>query len=116
MRNHSLAYFFVASLMVTGCRYKELDGPEPIVNLVQHNERFSVNLPESHTKKEMWTVRAGYDTAIVKRLNEVWHGDEKGVDFNFRAVKTGTTKLTFIKRVYQDTVETVNYLVKITDN
>ena len=56
MRNHSLAYFFVASLMVTGCRYKELDGPEPIVNLVQHNERFSVNLPESHTKKENMLV------------------------------------------------------------
>ena len=46
----------------------------------------------------------------------MWHGNEKGIDFNFEARAAGTATLTFIKRVYSDTVETVNYVVEITDN
>lgn len=114
MRSH-LCTGLIMLLVSSACRYSEVKHREPRVNEITAGKKFRITLPENHDKKEMWTIADGYDRNVAIRLNDVWHGNEKGIDFNFSAGAAGSTTLTFVKRKYQDTTEVVNYLVKITD-
>src|SRR5688500_10358522 len=106
----------ITGLVMASCRYKEVREPAPFVHELGAGEKFRITLPENHEKKESWNMDDTYDKRVLLKLAEVWHGNDKGIDFNFQAGRAGTTTLTFFKRQYSDTLESVKYNLKITAN
>ena len=106
----------LVALAAFSCRYRQLKEPLPAVHEIEAGEKFRITVPENHTNGEWSTLHDNYDPKVVERLNEVWHGDEKGIDFNFRAKELGTSTLTIIRKRFQETLDTVNFSVKITQN
>jgi predicted secreted protein len=103
------------AVSLTACRYTELKEPAPMMHSVRTGEKFRITLPENHTKGQSWQLMTGYDSRVIRKLNEVWHGNEKGIDINLVGVSSGSTTLRFLQRQYNDTSAQVEYLVKITD-
>lgn len=85
----------------------------PAVNLLKANESFRVVLPEDHTKGYTWVLDNAYDASVCKHENTVWHGPDKGVYFEFKALKTGTLNLKFLSRMYTDTADIKVFSIKI---
>lgn len=112
MKN-SLPFFF-SILLLSACSYKDASAPYPEINTFKKGERLRVNLPENHNNKENWLMTSEHLTAL-KHLNAVWHGNEKGIDFNFEAVKPGTDTLTFVLRQIQDTLKQHRVIVQVTE-
>jgi predicted secreted protein len=83
---------------------------------VRAGAKFMVNLPEDHRSGYLWQLSGDYDKKILVQLNSVWHGEERGVDFNFRALSPGQTKITLFRRNYNDTSDIRCYSVRITRN
>jgi hypothetical protein len=106
----SVAYF------LHGCRYDEIKYEAPQVNTVEAGAKFRINLPEDHREGYLWQLRQDYDRGVVEQLNEAWHGNEKGIDFNMRGRGAGQTTLTFVQRKYRDTSDIKHFIVKIGDN
>lgn len=104
------------SFALTTCDLKELRNEAPLVNEVRQGEKFRINLPEEHHSGYLWQMESSFDNHLLNDLGAVWHGNEKGVDFNFLARTTGQTTLTLHKRKYTDTSETRHYIVKIVNN
>jgi hypothetical protein len=100
-------------LFAISCRLPEIRKESPAVNTLPSDTEFRINLPEDHSTGYTWTLLENYDAAAVIRLNEVWHGKEKGIDFNLKTGATGQTTLTFIERRYRDTSQVKRYIVKI---
>jgi hypothetical protein len=98
--------------LCAGCRYRELADPSPFIHEVSVGEKFRVTLPENHAQKENWNMLDDYNHNMVQRLGDVWHGDDKGLDVNLRCTAKGTTQLTFVKRIFGDTMEIRKFLVK----
>jgi hypothetical protein len=106
----------VLLLYCASCRYQSVSKQCPAVNELENHAKFMVNLPEEHDSGYLWQLRDDYDRKVVSMLNSVWHGAEKGVDFNFFAEGAGTATLRFFKRKYNDTSEVRCYSVRITPN
>jgi len=88
----------------------------PAINTVAANAIFTIILPENHTTGYTWQMKQDYNEAVINQVNEVWHGNEKGIYFNLRSLAAGQTTLTFISRKYQDTADIKHFIVKIGDN
>lgn len=73
-----------------------------------------INLQEDHRTGANWQLQGDYNASVVQRVNEVWHGNEKGIYFNLRALAVGQTTLVFIKRKYTDTLDNKAFIIKIT--
>jgi hypothetical protein len=87
MRTGNFVKFIVAiSLLFAGCRYDRIEDECPHVNEVRAGAKFMVNLPEDHRSGYLWQLSGDYDKKILEQLNSVWHGEARGVDFNFRAL------------------------------
>ncbi len=97
------------------CRLPEIKQQSPQVNMLEPGQKFRINLPEDHRTGYTWQLNDEYDKNQVERLNELWHGNEKGVDFNLKTLTAGQTTLTFVKRKFTDTSEIRHYIVKIGD-
>jgi hypothetical protein len=102
--------------LLTSCRYEEVAGQCPFENTIGKGAKFRITLPESHAGSEMWQLSSNDNPAAVSQLNSAWHGEEKGIDFNFVANAPGKANLQFFKRKFTDTVETRCYRVTITAN
>jgi predicted secreted protein len=87
-----------------------------MVNEVDKGSAFRVNLPENHTDGYIWQLNSDFDHSVLEEQNSVWHGDKKGIDFNFKALAVGQTTLHLIKRKYTDTAEVTSFIVKIVSN
>lgn len=107
--------FIFLAFVLFSCGVPEIKTAFPGVNLVQKGKSFSVILPEDHTKGQTWQLKRDYTTNMVEHVNEVWHGNEKGIYFNFKAIAAGQTTLTFICRRYTDTLDVKQFVVKISD-
>lgn len=81
--------------------------------LVNKGDVFIINLPEDHSKGNLWTLKEDSLKDHVNFLNAVWHGNEKGIYFHFKAVKNGMTKITLFERHFADTVSVKSFIVKI---
>lgn len=86
------------------------------MNEVRQGEKFRINLPEDHSTGYLWQINGDFDERFLNELGAVWHGNEKGVDFNFQARETGIATISFYKRKYTDTSENRTYIVKIINN
>ena len=81
--------------------------------VVNTGDDFIINLPENHSKGNLWTLKEDSLKDEVNFLNAVWHGNEKGIYFHFKAVKNGMSKITFFERHFADTTSVKSFIVKI---
>lgn len=95
------------------CSYREMKMEAPQVNNLETNVKYRINLPEEHSSGYIWQLSETYDKKIIDNINTVWHGNTKGVDFNFHTLAAGQTTLTFILRKYTDTSAIKHFIVKI---
>jgi hypothetical protein len=61
----------------------------PSENHFSRGEKFRITLPENHTTGYMWQLNNNYDTKVLDYYGSVFHGNEKGVDFNFKTLEKG---------------------------
>lgn len=85
----------------------------PFKNTVPLHDQFHITLPENHTTGYMWQMNSNYDSKVVDYIKSVWHGNEKGVDFNFEAGQKGTTALNFTLIKYTDTLEARQFVIEV---
>lgn len=107
---------FILSIftLFSSCSYKQIKNEAPSINTVKVNEKFRINLPEDHRTGSSWLLNNDYNKSLLNNLNVVWHGNEKGIDFNFKALSVGDVTLSLIKRKYVDTIDYKTFIVRIT--
>jgi hypothetical protein len=107
--------FLVITLLFifSGCNYPQVEKEAPFVNTLGADSKFCIILPENHTTGYLWQLSHDYDESVIKHINDVWHGNEKGIYFNLSTLSAGQTTLNFVCRKYQDTSEIRHFIVKI---
>lgn len=110
-----IIFLFCLLFVLNGCTLPQLDKETPSVNEVGIHTKFRINLPENHTTGYLWQLNQNFDKALLEEMNAVWHGNEKGIDFNFKSLKVGETTLTFVLRKHTDTSNVKSFVVKIID-
>lgn len=98
------------------CRPVAIEKEAPAVNEITIGSKFRINLPENHDGGYGWQLAPDFDKTVVQELNAVWHGKEKGIDFNFIAKAPGFASLKLFKRKYTDTAGMKLFVVKIIHN
>jgi hypothetical protein len=99
------------SLALFSCRYPELKQQAPEVNHVKLGQKFRITLPEDHRKGETWQLKKDEHYRAFEDLGSVWHGVDKGVDFNLKSLLSGQYTLTLHKSYHQDSLEIKQYIV-----
>jgi hypothetical protein len=100
-------------IFIMSCSYQKIEKEAPFVNTISQNKKFTVNLPENHSNGYLWHFNETHDPTVVSYLNSVWHGNAKGVDFNFNTLAAGQTTLTFILKKRLDTSDVKHFIVEI---
>ncbi len=103
----ALAVFF------SRCSLPQIKNEAPQINTLKVAQKFKINLPEEHKTGYMWQLSDNYNKTVLNHLNAVWHGNQKGIDFNFETLSIGQTTLTLIKRRYIDTIAKKTFIVNI---
>ncbi len=104
--------FFITSCFQF-CSLKQIKDESPVVNVIQNDTKFKINLPEDHSSGQLWQLGENYDHTKIKNWGAVWHGVEKGIDFNLEALSTGQTTLSLILWKYNDKVSNKDFIVNI---
>lgn len=108
--------YFIHGLLLflcVACSPRSIEKECPHINELPANSKFRIILPEDHTTGYTWQLSQDYDRNAIAQINEVWHGNEKGIYFNLSALAAGQTTLTFISRKYTDTADIKCFIVKI---
>jgi hypothetical protein len=95
------------------CSLTQIKDESPKINLVKIGSKFRINLPENHSDGYLWQLSENYDKKLLHDVGAVWHGNEKGIDFNLEALSIGQTTLSFVKRKYTDTISNKTFIVNI---
>lgn len=109
---HLLILFFSVSCLQF-CSLTQIKDESPKINLVKNGSKFKINLPENHSDGYIWQLSENYDKKLIQDVGAVWHGNEKGIDFNLKALSIGQTTLTLFKRKYTDTLNNKTFIVNI---
>ncbi len=107
-----LMFFLLSSLLFISC-IDQLNKPSPEVNLVEIGKKFYINLPEDHTTGYVWQLSNSYDDNTLTYLSAVFHGNEKGINFNFEGLEKGKTTLNFTLIKYHDTSDVKSFIVEV---
>jgi len=99
--------------LLASCSYQQLGKEAPEANSIAKGEKFRINLPEEHSSGYLWLLSNSYDTKVLGYEKSVWHGPEKGVDFNFEASATGKTELVFYSIKYRDTAAVKHFIIDV---
>ena len=110
-----LLFILTFCFFYSSCSYKQIKNEAPSINLIKVEEKFRINLPEDHRTGASWQLVDNYNKVAINNLNVVWHGNEKGIDFNFRALSVGEATLSFVKRKYVDTIDSKTFIVRISE-
>lgn len=110
--NH-IIYLILFTIILTGCSYQEIKNEAPQTNDVTSGEKFRITLPENHTTGYMWQLNNNFDDKVLDYYGSVFHGNEKGVDFNFKTLNKGQTTLNFALIKYRDTSATKQFIVNV---
>lgn len=97
------------------CSYRVLDKEAPAINEIKKGEKFTIILPENHSENYVWKLKEKQNTTVIKYTNAVWHGNEKGIYFNFEAIGNGTDTLCLTQLKYKDTTATTTYILQVTN-
>lgn len=109
-----LLYFSPLTLLLLSCFHTEpVNQTAPYVNTMPVNSNFNIQLPENHTTGYIWQLSNAYNTETVEYVNAVWHGNEKGIVFNFEGKNKGKTELLFRLIKYQDTAEVKTFVIEV---
>ena len=103
----------ICFLCLISCSYKQADKVAPLENAVTKGEKFRISLPENHTTGYMWQINNTFDDKVLDYYGSVFRGNEKGVDFNFTAIKKGKVTLNFALIKYQDTTEVKQFIIDV---
>jgi len=114
-RFYNILVFGSVFAIFYSCQSPKIHKEAPEINELVKNEKFVIILPEDHRQGATWKLQSGTETAVVERLSDVWHGNEKGIYFNLRALSVGETTLHFIKRMHTDTIDTKHFIIKVVD-
>jgi predicted secreted protein len=95
------------------CSLTQIKDESPKINLIKNGSKFRINLPENHSGGHLWQLIENYDKNLIENLGAVWHGEEKGIDFNLKALSTGQTTLSLVQRKYNDTISNKTFIVNI---
>ncbi|MDP3557940.1 MAG: hypothetical protein Q8T03_11255 [Bacteroidota bacterium] len=112
---YSLTSFFLFVLCLQFCSLTQIKEESPKINFVKKGTEFKINLPEKHSGGELWQLIENYDKSLIYDLGAVWHGEEKGIDFNLKPLSIGQTTLSFMLRKYNDTINNKTFIVNIED-
>ena len=105
-------YFLLPIIFFQNCSYKKVTDPSPAINRVMIGEMFEINLPEAHSKGITWRLE-DQNKPFIELMNSVWHGEEKGINFNFKYNKAITDTLKFTQFTYSDKSDYVEYIIKV---
>lgn len=105
----SLAILF----LFQNCSYTEIKKPSPEINEIKQGENFMIILPENHNEQLMWKLDDKHNKNCIDYINSVFHGNEKGVYYNFQAIKNGQDTLNFALYKYNDVTKIISYIVKV---
>jgi predicted secreted protein len=106
----SIIFLFV---LLSSCSYKQATKESPAENEFNIGEPFRITLPENHTTGYMWQINNNYDSKILDYYGSVFHGNEKGVDFNFKTLAQGKSTVNFALIKYQDTLEIKQFVINV---
>lgn len=112
---HLIFFSFLFLLCFQFCSLPQIKEESPKINLVKKGTKFRINLPENHSSGYIWQLSEKYDKNLIKDLEAVWHGNEKGIDFNLQALSVGQTTLHLTLRKYTDTSSNKTFIVNIVD-
>lgn len=108
-------YFFTLLFILQACTPNTINSEAPGVNEVKTGEKFTIILPENHQENYIWKLSEHRNKSVIDYFSAVWHGNEKGVYYNFVAVKPGMDTLHFTQFKMQDTVKNSTYIIHVTD-
>ena len=103
----------ISFLCFARCSYQQVDKIAPFENSISNGEKFRITLPENHTTGYMWQINNTYDDKVLDYYGSVFRGNEKGVDFNFTAIKKGKATVNFTLIKYQDTSEVKQFIIDV---
>ncbi|MEO6303277.1 MAG: hypothetical protein ABIP51_08890 [Bacteroidia bacterium] len=112
-KGYTIFKVFFIFLCLQSCSLQQIKDESPVVNVIQNGDKFKINLPEDHSSGHLWQLGENYDHLKIKNWGAVWHGVEKGIDFNLEALSTGQTTLSLVLRKYNDSVNYKNFIVNI---
>lgn len=98
---------------MSACQPDFIKSEAPLVNEIEVGHKFVINLPENHNDGYTWQLSNNFNSKILEVNDAVWHGNDKGIYFNFKALNSGTVQLDFVKRKYTDTSVVKCFIVKI---
>jgi predicted secreted protein len=102
-------------LFFVSCSYHTIDKVAPAVNEVKKGEKFTIILPENHVENFYWKLKDEHDQTILDYMGSVWHGNEKGVYYNFSAKRSGIDTLKLTQYKMQDSVKSAIYIVRVSE-
>lgn len=111
MKN-TLLYLFL-SLLISSCSFQQAKQEAPAENHFNGGEKFRITLPENHTTGYMWQMNNNYNNKVLDYYGSVFHGNEKGVDFNFKTLEKGKTTLNFALIKYRDTSVVKQFIIDV---
>lgn len=98
---------------MASCKRLTFEGKTSNAIKVKTDEKFSLHFPEDHSKGINWQLDDSYDKNILDYTNSVWEGNSRGVNFLFKATKTGATKLLFKERTFNEFTDSVFVTVAV---
>lgn len=101
--------------ILQACSYTTLDKPAPAINEIKTGEKFTIILPENHKEFFMWKFNEQHNTSVIEYIGAVWHGNEKGVYYNFKALKSGLDTLHLTQLKLKDTTRKETFIIKVTE-
>ena len=99
--------------VLQACSYQTIDKESPSVNEIKTGEKFTIILPENHSEGYIWKLSEQRNNTTIEYTNAVWHGNDKGIYYNFKALKTGNDTLRFTQLKLKDTTRTTVFIVKV---
>lgn len=107
--------FILALFLFTliGCSSQQIKNETPLINTINRGEKFRITLPENHTTGYMWLMNPKINNQVLDYYGSVFHGNEKGVDFNFKTLNKGQDTINFTLIKYRDTAEVKQFIINV---
>ena len=110
----SLVFTSILMALFASCNdFQNINKESPKINEIISGNGFCIVLPENHTTGYLWQLSNTYNAKCADYLNAVWHGNEKGIYFNFMAAEKGKTELNFALIKHQDTSEVKTFIIEV---
>lgn len=100
-------------LILFSCAPDKIEKESPFSNSVTVGKVFRLNLKEDHSKGETWVLTDDFNHAIIEHISTVWHGPDKGIDVNFKALSVGQVSLNLQLIKQKDTTDVKQFIVEI---